>query len=185
MSGSPFNLGTKQPVQSVDSEMPDVPVQSVDIEMPDAPVDSEMTDIPVDRNTVSSEDGIKQPGRGRPTKFSADQGNLYNSSDVVSRGGESVPHGQDGPTSVVSNRGGYAIRSHDTQPISVFPLGPQEVVDFNAIRAAKEHQCSPGRDGEDVTPVDAAEYECGFCKAREAYYHTAGQNDVHWDTVLS
>ncbi|KAK2468264.1 hypothetical protein H9L39_19910 [Fusarium oxysporum f. sp. albedinis] len=164
MPGSSFNLGTEQPVQSVDSEM---------------------ADVPVDRNIVSSEDGIKQSGRGRPPTSSADQGNLYNSSDAVSRGGESIPHGQDGPTSVVSNRGGYVIRSDDARPISAYLLGPQELAAFNAIRATREHECSPVPDGEDIIMVGDVRYECEFCKACEDYHRTAGQNNVHWNTVLS
>ncbi|KAH7253746.1 uncharacterized protein BKA55DRAFT_674997 [Fusarium redolens] len=162
MSGSSFNLGTEKPVQSADIEMPDAPDESVDIEMPDAPGD---------RNAVSSEDGIKQSGCGRPPTSSADQGNLYNSSDAVSRGGESIPRGQDGPTSVVSNRGGYVIRS--AQPISLYSLNALELAAFKAIRAAREHQRSRG-----LTPDGAVGYESEFWKACEDYYRTAGQNEV-------
>ncbi|KAH7182103.1 hypothetical protein DER46DRAFT_587842 [Fusarium sp. MPI-SDFR-AT-0072] len=160
MSGSSLNLGTEQ---------------NVDIEMPDAPDD---------RNPVSSEDGIKQSSRRRLPTWSADQGNLYNSSDAVSRSGESIPHGQDGLTSVVSNRGCYVIRLDGARHISVYRLGPHELAAFNAIRAAREHQCSPGLDGDDLTPVGAVGYECEFCKACEDYNHTASQNNLHWYTVL-
>lgn len=68
-------------------------------------------------------------------------------------GGESIPHGQDSSTPVVSNRGGYAI--HSARPIFVYYLGPQELVAFNAIRAAREHQGSRG-----PTPVDAVGNKC-------------------------
>ncbi|EMT64858.1 hypothetical protein FOC4_g10007554 [Fusarium odoratissimum] len=172
MSGSSLNFGTEQ---------------NADIEMTDAPqliMDIEMTNALGDRNAVSSEDGINQSGRGRLLTSSAEQGNLYNSSDAMYRSGESIPHGQDGPTSVVSNRGGYVTRSDDARPIYVYRLGPQELTDFNAILAAGEHQCSPGLDGEDIIPVDADGYECEFCKACEDYNRTAGQNNVHWYTVL-
>jgi hypothetical protein len=162
MSGSSFNLETEQPVQSVDIEM---------------------SDFFVDINTVCSEDGINQFSRGRPLTSSAGQGSLYNSSDAVSRGGESIPHGQNGPTSVISNRGGYAVRSDDGRPISVYPLDPQQLTALNAVHAVREHQCSPGVDGDNTTMVDADDYECKFCKVFEDYLRTAGQNNVHWDTI--
>ncbi|CVL12581.1 uncharacterized protein FPRN_15125 [Fusarium proliferatum] len=173
MSVSSVNLGTEQPVKSVDREMPDAPGQIVDIEM---------TGVSQDRNVVSSEDGIEQFGRGRPPTSSADQGNLYNSSDDVSRGGESILHGPEDLTPEASNRGGIVAQWNIAR---VYHLGPHELAAFNAIRAAKEHQCSPGFDGEDTIMVDNDGYECEFCKACEEYQRTADQDNVYWSTVPS
>jgi hypothetical protein len=188
MSGSVFYDRTEQPGQSVDIEIPDAPAPSEDIEMPDAPgksLDIEMPDAPEDRNAVSFEDVINQFGRVRPLTPSAGQSSLYNSSDAESRNREQVPHGQDDPTSVMSNRGGFAVRSDDTRPTSVYPLGPEELHAFNGVRFAREHQCSPGLDGEHTIMLDTDEYECKFCKACGAYVRTADQDNVHWSTVHS
>lgn len=173
MLASSGNLGTEQPVQSVDSEMTDVPCQNVDIEMPD---------VPQDENAVSSENGINQLGRGRPPTSSVDQSNLCNSSDAMSRGGESIPHGQEDLRSEVNNGGGIFNQCNIAQ---LYLFGPQEWAVLNTIPAAPEHQCSPGFDGEDTTMLGTAEYECDFCKAREEYHRTAGQNNVHCITVPS
>ncbi|KAK2484353.1 hypothetical protein H9L39_02333 [Fusarium oxysporum f. sp. albedinis] len=141
-----------------------------------------MTDAPQDSNVVSFEDRIKQFGRGRPPTSSVDQSNLCNSSDAMSRGWESMPHSQEDLTFEVNNRGGIVNQWNIAR---VYRLGPQELAAFNAIRAAQEHQCSSGPDGEDTTMVNNAGYECDFCKACEEYRRTAGQKNVHWSAVPS
>jgi hypothetical protein len=178
-------------MQSVDSEMPDVSVDSempdvsVDSKMLDVSVDSEMPDVSVDRNSVSSEDGIKRFSHGRPSTSPAGQGNLFNNRDDVSRGGESIPQGQDGRPAAVSNIAGYAVLSDGDRPISVFILGPQELLAFDAIRDALYHECSPIPDGEDIIQVGYDRYAFEFSRACEEYLRTAGQNNMHWSTVLS
>lgn len=49
----------------------------------------------------------------------------------------------------------------------VCPHGPQEVAAFSVIIAAKEHQYSPGFDGEDTIMWDDVEYEYDSCKTLE------------------
>ncbi|SPJ85727.1 uncharacterized protein FTOL_11509 [Fusarium torulosum] len=110
-----------------------------------------MPDAPADKNTVSSEDGINQFGRGRPLTSSAGQSSLYNSSNAVSRGGETIPHGQEGPIFVLSNRRHLFVPPDDARPNSVYRLHPQVSVVFIVVPAAEEYQYSPGVDGEDTT----------------------------------
>ncbi|KLO85050.1 Uncharacterized protein LW93_6002 [Fusarium fujikuroi] len=121
MSASTVNLETEKPVQIMDIEIPDAPQ---------------------DKNAVSSEDGINQFGRGRPPNSSVDQSHLCNSSNAMSRGGELIPHGQEG-------------------------VRIEEVAAFSVIIAAKEHQYSPGFDGEDTIMWDDVEYEYDSCKTLE------------------
>jgi hypothetical protein len=170
MSASSSYLETEQPVQIVDSEMTDILDQTGDIEM---------TDAPEDRNVVSSEDGLSQLGRGRPQTFSVDQSNLCNSSDAMSRGGESIPHGQEDLRSDLNNRGGNVIHWNKR----VYRLAPQELAAFNAMRAAREHQCSSYLDGEHTVMVNSDGYECDFCDACEEYLRIAGQDNGYWSTV--
>ncbi|KAF5638570.1 uncharacterized protein FTJAE_5233 [Fusarium tjaetaba] len=140
MAASSSNLETEQPVQSVDIVMLDAPDQSEDIYMPDAPED---------RNVVSSEDGTQQFGRGRPQTFSVDQSNLYNSSAAMSRSEESIPHGQEDPTSEVINRETITIY-HITRVY----LGSRELTTSSVITTVQEHQSSHDLDGEDTIMRD-------------------------------
>ncbi|KAF4335875.1 hypothetical protein FBEOM_10300 [Fusarium beomiforme] len=154
MLGSFSNHGTEQLAESEDTVMPDAP-----------PLDFD--------------DGIDQSGRGRPTTSSAGQGGLYNSSDAVCRGGESIPHGPESPPSVASNRGGHAILWVDAQAGVFYNLSPKELAAFKALCDAWEHQSSADL----ATMIGAGEYGYIFWKAWEDFLRTAGQNNVRWDIV--
>jgi hypothetical protein len=80
--------------------------------------------------------------------------------DLVDGDTVSLPHGQDGPTSVVMTDVLLLYRMILDQILSDLRSAGLSCLEYRTCPAAWKHECSPVPDGEDTIPVSADEYEC-------------------------